>query len=486
MTKLGHLAAIAFWGMGVVVAIAGMVILPRGITGRDVLLLLLSLGFLVLTIWVARRDWLLNDKGIWDKLRKAIEKDKPELAARCIRSVLQDGSLICKDDVAYHLRSALQKERWAVATAMLNAGAANPAILTPPHFLALGVLEQCVADDNLPAVRLLLEHGAPPDAGTYYPPLLDALARGRQDIADLLLAHGATPHGANPDFNPDRITALHLLCSYRWVEDAAAAIQTAERLLQEGADINARTLTGFTPLDAAMDSRFSTGTAHPDLLAFLRARGAERGALLSLPQASYHASVLMKGAPIELPPLCHGCELEQVEAPTTAPMPHEWQVLLTCRSSDGELPLAAAHQLALAVQELCRSGRAVAADLGNGFTPATVIADAEHPLLCILRLHSCNSENQAGLETEGMPRFGLPELRAVDSPGTHRNWLLYATCQVLTAFLERNACPVIEHEIPVGEMEDDDLWSAYEVFTLSPCSRQHGEGPCLKITHHYY
>ena len=85
MTKLGHLAAIAFWGMGVVVAIAGMVILPRGITGRDVLLLLLSLGFLVLTIWVARRDWLMNDKGIWDKLRKAIEKDKPELAARCIR-----------------------------------------------------------------------------------------------------------------------------------------------------------------------------------------------------------------------------------------------------------------------------------------------------------------------------------------------------------------------------------------------------------------
>lgn len=486
MTKLGHLAAIAFWGMGVVVAIAGMVILPRGITGRDVLLLLLSLGFLVLTIWVARRDWLLNDKGIWDKLRKAIEKDKPELAARCIRSVLQDGSLICKDDVAAHLRSALQKERWAVATAMLNAGAANPALLTPPHFLALGVLEDCVVYGNVPAVRLLLEHGAPPDAGTYYPPLLDALARGRQDIADLLLAHGATPQGANPDFNPDRITALHLLCSYRWMEDAAATIQTAERLLQEGADINARTLTGFTPLDAAMDSRFSTGTAHPDLLAFLRARGAERGALLSLPQASYHASVLMKGAPIELPPLCHGCELEQVEAPTTAPMPHEWQVLLTCRSSDGELPLAAAHRLALAVQELCRSGRAVAADLGNGFTPANEIADAEHPLLCMLRLHSCNTENQAGLETEGMPRFGLPELRAVDSPGTHRDWLLYATCQVLNAFLERNACPVIEHEIPVGEMEDDDPWTADEVFTLSPGSRQHGEGPCLKITHHYY
>ncbi len=486
MSKLIHVACIAFWGLGSVLAITVMVARPEEVTGKDVVMLLLILGFLALSIWVMWHEWQLNDKGIWDKLRKAIEKDKPELAARCIRSVLQDGSLICKDDVAAHLRSALQKERWAVATAMLNAGAANPAILTPPHFLALGVLEQCVAYGNVPAVRLLLEHGAPPDAGTYYPPLLDALARGRQDIADLLLAHGATPQGANPNFNPDRITALHLLCAYRGMKDAAATIQTAERLLQEGADINARTLTGFTPLDAAMDSRFSTGTAHPDLLDFLRERGAERGALLSLPQASYHASVLMKGAPIELPPLCHGCELEQVEAPTTAPVPHEWQVLLICRSSDGELPLAAAHRLALAVQELCRSGRAVAADLGNGFTPATEIADAEHPLLCMLRLHSCNSENQAGLETEGMPRFGLPELRAADSPGTHRDWLLYATCQVLTAFLERNACPVIEHEIPVGEMEDDAPWSADEVFTLSPCSRQHGDGPCLEITHHYY
>lgn len=486
MTKLGHLAAIAFWGMGVVVAIAGMVILPREVTGRDVLLLLLTLGFLVLTIWVARRDWLLNDKGIWDKLRKAIEKDKPELAARCIRSVLQDGSLICKDDVAKHLRSALQKERWAVATAMLRAGVANPAILTPPHFLALGVLEQCVADDNLPAVRLLLEHGAPPDAGTYYPPLLDALAKGKQDIADLLLAHGATPHGGNPDFNPDRITALHLLCTYRRMEDAAAAISVADKLLQEGADINARTRSGFTPLDAAMDSRFSTGTASPELLVFLRERGAERGALLSMPHASYTASVLMKGEPIELPPVSHGCELQRAERDTAAPMPHDWVARLTCRSTDGELPLAAGRRLAIAVQELCCSGQAVAADCGAGFTPVNELAAAEQPLLCMLRLHSCNSENQAGLETEGMPRFGLPELRAVDSPGTHRDWLLYATCQVLTAFLERNACPVIEHEIPVGEMEDDDPWSADEVFTLSPRSRQHGDGPCLEITHHYY
>lgn len=486
MTKLGHLAAIAFWGMGVVVAIAGMVFLPREITGRDVLLLLLTLGFLVLTIWVARRDWLLNDKGIWDKLKKAIEKDKPELAARCIRSVLREGSLTCKDDVAHHLLLALQKDRREVAAAMLDAGAANPAILTPPHFLALGVLEQCVADDNLPAVRLLLEHGAPADAGTSYPPLLCAMARGRQDIADLLLAHGATPQGANLVFNPDCMTALHLLCSYRWMEDATAAIATADKLLQEGADINARTLSGFTPLDAAMDSRFSTGTACPELLDFLRERGAKRGALLSIPHASYAVRVLMKGAPIELPPLSHDCELQRAERDTAAPMPHDWIARLTCHCTNGEIPLAAGHRLAIAVQELCCNGKAVAADCGAGFTPASEIAAAEQPLLCMLQLHPCDSESQTGLETEGLARFGLPELRVVDSPSTHRNRLIFSICHVLNSFIEHNACPVVESCFPVDEPEDDDFWSVGEYFILSPCSCQHSEGPCLEITRDYY
>lgn len=485
--KLGHMAAMALWGLGVVVAVASMVLLPGEDTDRAVAVLLLSLGFLAMTIWVARNEWLLNDKGIWDKLRRAIEKDKPELASRCIRTALRDGSQTCKDDIASCLQMALQKERWQVATAMLNAGAANPAILNPPHFFALGVLEQCVADGNLQAIRLLLEHGASPDAGTGYPPLLDALARGRLDIAELLLAHGASPQGAHPDFNPDRLTALHLLCSYRQATDVAADIRIADRLLLEGADVNARTLSGFTPLDVAMDSRFSTGAAHQELLDFLRARGATRGALLSVPQASFSARVLMKGKPIELPAESHGCELQRAEADRAAPVAHDWQVLLLCRNSAGELPLAAGFRLARAVQELCCWGeQAVAADLGRGFIPATELADAEQPLLCMLRLQPCSTEAQTGLETEGMSRFGLPELRAVDTPSTPREWLVFAIRHVVESFIERNACPVVKPHIAVGEMDDDDIWSADEIFTLHPCSRLFGEGPCLEISNNRY
>ena len=475
--------SIAFWGLGSVFAIAVMLARPEEVTSRDVVMSLLCLGFLVLSIWVAYHDWLLNDKGVWDKLRRAIEKDRPELAARCIHSVLKDGSVTCKDDVAEHLLMSLRKERWKVASAMLSAGAANPAILTPPHFLALGVLENCVAEGNEPAVRLLLEHGALPDAGTDFPPLLYAQVNGRQDIADLLLAHGAAPQGTNPDFNPDRITALHLFCSKRGMKEAD--ITTAARLLQEGADINARTQSGFTPLDVAMDSRFSTGTAHPELLDFLRTQGAESGARLSVPQASYNASVLMKGERIELPPQSHGCELRLADRALAAPIPHEWQVLLQCYSTDNESPLAAAHRLALAVQELCRSELAVAADLGAGYTPAPEIAAAEQPLLCMLKFHPSDSENRTGLETEGMARFGLPELRATDSPNTHRDWLIYAICHVVNSFIEHNMSPVIEHRVPVGEMEDDDLWCAEEVFSLRSCCRQQGEGPCLEIIHNY-
>lgn len=485
MNKLIHVACIAFWGLGSVFTIAVMVGRPEEVTGKDVVMLLLLLGFLVLAIWLMYHEWLLNDKGIWDKLRRAIEKDKPELAAHCIRSVLKNGSLAtCKDSIADHLLIALQKERWKVATAMMNAGAANPIILTPPHFHALGVLEQCVLEGNKPAVRLLLEHGALPDAGTYFPPLLYAQANGRQDIANLLLTHGATPQGNNPDFNPDHITALHLFCSKRGMKEADITI--AARLLKEGADINARTQSGFTPLDVAMDSRFSTGTAHPELLNFLCAQGAKHGAQLSVAQASYNASVLIKGELIELPAVSHGCELLRKDKTTDAYQQHNHQLLMRCHSIDGELPLSTAHRLALAVQELCRSEQTIAVDLGGGYTPAPEIAAAEQPLLYMLKFHPCDSENRTGLETEGMVRFGLPELRAVNSISTHRDWLIYSIRHVLNSFIEHNMCPVIQHCIPVGEQEDDDLWNAEEVFCLHSSSCQQGEGPCLEITEDYY
>lgn len=485
MKKAVHVLAIALWSMGTVVAVADMVIHPGERTVDNIVLLLVSLGFLVMTIWAMWYEWILNDKGIWDKLRRAIDKDKPEQAARCIHSVLKADSLTRKDDIAHHLLLALRKGRQEVAAAMLSAGAANPGILIPPHDHARGVLEQCVNDGNLAAVRLLLEHGAHPDAGTHYPPLLSALSRNRRDIAELLLAHGASPQGAHPDFNPDRLTALHLLCSYRWMTDTTACISIAERLLREGADINARTHSGFTPLDAAMDSRFSTGTAQTELLDFLRSRGAERGALLSVPRAIYHATVLMKGSATAQPPVGHGCELQRADATPEAPLPHDWQLRLRCHGSNGESPLAAASRLALAVQELCRCEQAIAADLGSGFTPATEIVAAEQPLLCMLRLLPCSTENRIGLETEGMARYGLPELRTTASPTTHRDWLIFAIRHVLDSLILHNACPIIETCFPVGEIEDDDIWSAEECFIVRPGTRLCGVGPCLEISHDY-
>lgn len=483
MKKAVQLLAIALWSMGTVVAVADMVIHPGKRTGDNVVLLLVSLGFLVLTIWVIWSEWMLNDQGIWDKLRKAIDKDKPEQAAHCIHTVLKDASLTRKEDIAHHLLLALQKNRREVAAAMLSAGAANPGILTPPHYQALGVLEQCVNDGNMPAVQLLLEHGAHPDAGTHYPPLLSALSRDRRDIAELLLAHGALPQGANPVFNPDRLTALHLLCSYRWMTDSAVGINIADRLLREGADINALTISGFTPLDAAMDSRFTTGTALSGLIDFLRSRGAERGALLSVPQAIFHATVLMKGSPTELPPMRHGCELQRVDATMEAPLPHDWRMQLLSQNSDGELPISAASRLALAVQELCRSEQAVAADLGDGYTSAAEIAAAEQPLLCMLCLRPYGTENRIGLETEGMARFGLPELQASDKPTTHRDWLVFAIRHVLDSIIRHNACPIIETCFPVGETEDDDIWSTEECFIVRPGTRLGGTGSCLEIIH---
>lgn len=62
-------------------------------------------------------------------------------------------------------------------------------------------LHAAVASRNVEAVRLLLDHGADPNARQQvgYTPLMGAAGSGREDLVDLLLAHEADPAIAAED-----------------------------------------------------------------------------------------------------------------------------------------------------------------------------------------------------------------------------------------------------------------------------------------------
>jgi len=81
----------------------------------------------------------------------------------------------------------------ATVRRLIDAGA-DPGVASR-NGMMVQPLHAAVASRNLDAVRLLLDHGADPNARQQvgYTPLMGAAGSGRNDLVDLLLEHGADP-----------------------------------------------------------------------------------------------------------------------------------------------------------------------------------------------------------------------------------------------------------------------------------------------------
>lgn len=123
----------------------------------------------------------------------------------------------------------------------------------------------CAAGANQPrSVAALLEAGAPVSggAGAAVSPLGVAAMMGHDEVAGVLLAHGADPNGQTRGFTP-----LCLVC-----QQPRASADLVRRLLKAGARVDGRSQGGQTALMAA--------AAAPDaeLVRVLLAAGADRSA----------------------------------------------------------------------------------------------------------------------------------------------------------------------------------------------------------------
>lgn len=205
------------------------------------------------------------------------------------------------------LSYACREEQTEIARLLLEAGA------DPNHRLSFGhtIFDDVCYEGGLDLIRLLLASGADPNAScgkSDYFALKRAVSAGRLDVVQLLLDQSAEINGSDDDGETALIHASRLL---RWdivqlllakgadvacktlgkrtalhrVVDTAAfqnpeyddrgeenfrvAMQIVKALVENGADVNAVTKYGDTPLSLTKDCRF------PELAAYLVSQGAK-------------------------------------------------------------------------------------------------------------------------------------------------------------------------------------------------------------------
>lgn len=399
--------------------------------------------------------WFRSGSSEYDRMIEAVVEDyQPELARKVVDGMEPDtrAELLKSTELLY---LALHKGNMQGAELLLELGMDVNAFLSP-GFSETSVLQTfCVeASPNMQAIRFLLEHGANPDAGLSFSSLLHARAWGNAELEALLLKHGATPDIMRRNINPSGNTPLHSLCSLRGGEEKELALQRIRELLAAGADVNALTTAGHTPLDVALEQKGdeekpmdAANTSMPlqqEVIELLQERGAKRGCQLLCPKPRFCGRVLINGSlPDEnqLRYLCRGESAARVEL-----VNHAWQgeglgalvdeaamddeqkraaLAHTCYievtlEAEGVVPFELAQRYARTLCSLAQVSGCVALDFGRTVVApkyAALLPEHTEALLGILvqgKFQEVGSLGQC-LVTEGLADLGFIEVVCADA-----------------------------------------------------------------------
>ena len=369
---------------------------------------------------------------------------------------------------------------------------------------------------DMNAIRFLLRHGARPDAGLAFPPMIHALAWGNEELVELLLSHGATPGGADRAVNPSGTTPLHSLCSIRCEEDKALVVRRIRELLEAGADVNALSVAGHTALDVAlevkgdedkpMDAQNPVMPVPDDVVTLLKQHGALRGCQLRCPRPRFSGRVLLADQLPDAELLRNWCKDEASarvdmvnhawmgeglgalaeDAPLSgeekrAILGHNCYIEITLEEP-GAVPFELAKRY---VRLLCQAAQApgcVGIDFGRMLMPARYAADlAQHPENSLPVIVQVSPDPQEGglygFRTEGMEELGLLEVICRDSnPETAVSTLLECVVPMLAEYgtcLEHNHRAFISPKLSL-------------VATCEPRGPQGSMVLCMTLDHTHY
>lgn len=395
----------------------------------------MTYGIIAIILLVLALVWLIvsgRSGRLIDELESAIKAGDDALFSSLLKKNGQEVSNL--NDVTYLLLRAVMNNRYGMVQEILDMGQKASDLQRCALEHDVNLLNLAISEADADVLRVLLAAGMRDDVEVASP-VLTCYVYGKSEHLRVLQMFDAAQ--ILPAQNERGYTPLHV-AAIKFSLNPEGVLSMIRPLLENGADVNAVTAVGNTPLDMALDETHEGAGKTEALVELLREFGGRTGRSLRVPVPSYtgrvyFAQVLPQPLTDALP---GGVEVHYMDAPAQeAPsresmeahavseqdidklLSHQAYVEVKVVGQEGEDPLqVAARALSVLVKFA-----AMPDVVGVQFEQAVIVSedyklcddDSFNPLL-YTTLHFGQYKDEFVLvDTAGLSRFGLPEVELI-------------------------------------------------------------------------
>lgn len=372
------------------------------------------------------------DKRIAE-LEAVISKGEDDLFS----SLLKNSPKVAENvsDVTFLLLKSIMANRVSMVQDLLDLGhpVAEIQLCAVDH--GVDLLSAAIETADADVLRMLMAAGMK-ETSDVTPPVLTCYAAGKPEHLKILQMFEATELSSAQ--KQAGLTPLHV-AALSFAECPEVILAMIQPLLESGADVNAMTAGGNTPLDMAMD-KTHVGAGDVDaLVKLLLAHGARRGRSLRVPVPCYTGRVFYEGttpvdSDIELPSgvqlVPHAEETADLadadfpqeftasDAGKAALRAHRSYVSLCVQGKPGEDPLEVAGRGLGVLTALSKATGVVGVQFEKTLLVPSeyVLVDEDgsfSPLLYTDLRIGRTLDKMILVDTAGLSRFGLPEVELI-------------------------------------------------------------------------
>ena len=368
-----------------------------------------------------------------DELEAAIAQGNDALFSQLLKASPKVAENV--SDVTFLLLKSIMANRESMVQDLLDLGHCMCEVQHCAVDHGVDLLSVAIETASVDVLRMLMSAGMK-ETQEISPPVLTCYAAGKPEHLKILQMFDATELSATQ--KQTGLTPLHV-AALGFAENREVILAMLKPLLAGGADVNAMSAGGNTPLDMAMDKTHAGAGNTDALVELLLAHGARRGRSLRVPEPAYSGRLYFAEAQpslatadlpagVQLVPHAdtvadiEGADFPQefttTDAGKAALQAHRSYVEVHVRGKHGEDPLEVAGRGLQVLTALSKTPGVVGVQFEKTLlVPSEYVLVEEDgtfsPLLYADLRIGCTQDKMILVDTAGLSRFGLREVELI-------------------------------------------------------------------------